>query len=345
MTTSSYLPLAPPKVSVFMMAYNHAPYIAQALDSALAQQTTFTVEIVIGEDSSTDGTRNIVTDYVQRYPGRIRALLHETNLGASRNQVLVLEACTGEYIALLEGDDFWTDPYKLQKQVDFLDEHLDYAISAHNVTIVGGDGQPTAAKTLYYAEAPFDTYTLEELAKSNVLPTASCIYRNYFTAGPAPTGVPKWLNQAKIGDFCLHMLAARFGKIKYFHEAMGAYRVHQNGVWSVQNEVMRNAVLFDTIQLMKHEFRGEARQGLNEYQLHSLSEIANHGQSVPGFNLADMLLPRQNSVLTLINEIYIPFMQVHFAQQQAVRSAEYRYGKQFLGPVRWVLAKARNHRK
>jgi len=138
MTTSSYLPLAPPKVSVFMMAYNHAPYIAQALDSALAQQTTFTVEIVIGEDSSTDGTRNIVTDYVQRYPGRIRALLHETNLGASRNQVLVLEACTGEYIALLEGDDFWTDPYKLQKQVDFLDEHLDYAISAHNVTIVGG---------------------------------------------------------------------------------------------------------------------------------------------------------------------------------------------------------------
>ena len=345
MTMSSSLPLASPKVSVFMMTYNHAPYIAQALDSALAQQTNFPFEIIIGEDCSTDGTRAIVTDYVQRYPVRIRALLHETNVGASRNQVHVLEACTGEYIALLEGDDFWIDPHKLQKQVDFLDGNPDYAISAHNVTIVGGDGQPTATKKQYYAEAPFDTYTLEELSKSNVLPTASCVYRNHFTAGPAPTGVPEWLNQSKIGDFCLHMLTARFGKIKYFHEAMGAYRVHHGGIWSVQNEVMRNAVLFDTIQLMKHEFGGEARQGLNKYQLHSLSEIADQGQSVPGFNLADMLLPRQEAVLALIKEDYMPFMHAHFTQQQAVHSAEYRYGKQLLGPVRWVLAKARSHRK
>ncbi|MBU6122877.1 glycosyltransferase [Hymenobacter siberiensis] len=341
MSIANYPATDRPKVSVFMMAYNHAPYIRQALDSVLAQQTNFSVEIVIGEDCSTDDTRSIIIEYVEQYPGHIRALLHDVNMGASRNQVLVLENCTGEYIALLEGDDYWIDPHKLQKQIDFLDNHLDYAISAHNVVIVGGEGDLTAAKKLYYTEPPFDTYTMVELAKGNVLPTAACVCRNNFTAGPTPTGFPEWLKQAKIGDFCLHMLAARFGKIKYFPEVMGAYRVHQGGVWSVQNEVMRNAALFDTIQLLKQEFSGKARQSLNEYQLHSLSEISDQGRLVQGFSLADILMPRQDAVLALIKEEYIPFMQDHFTKQQVASSAEYRYGEHLLRPLRWLLNKAR----
>ena len=335
-----------PKVSVFMLTYNHEQYIKQALDSALAQETDFDVEIVIGEDCSTDNTRAIVADYVVRYPGRIRTLFHDANVGMSRNVVLVLEACTGEYIALLEGDDYWTDPHKLQKQVDFLDAHPDYAISAHNVTVLKSDGQSGTSESLYYSKPPFDTYTIGELAKGNVLPTASCVYRNYFTAGPSPTGVPSWLNQAKIGDFCLHMLTARFGKVKYFHETMGIYRVHQGGVWSIQSELMRNAVIFDTIQLMKGEFDGDARNGLNEYQLRTLSEIADQSQAVMrGSELTEILVSRQDEILSLVKEMYVPFMQSYFTQQQAVHSAEYRYGKQLLAPVRWLLNKTRGRSK
>lgn len=329
------------KVSVCTITYNHGHYLAQAIESVMMQKRDFALEMIIGEDCSTDNTREILRDYAARYPDVIKPIYHEKNVGSANNSFACLTACTGQYIAALEGDDYWSDPLKLQKQIDFLDSHLDYAISAHNVVIVGGEGESAANTKLYYTEPPFDSYTVEELSKGNVLPTAACVYRNNFTSGPTPTGFPEWFKQAKIGDFCLHMLAARFGKIKYFPEVMGAYRVHQGGVWSVQNEVMRNAALFDTIQLLKPEFSGKARQGLNEYQLHSLSEISDQGRLVPGFNLADILVPRQDAVLALIKEEYISFMQGHFAKQQVARSAEYRYGEQLLRPFRWLVEKMR----
>ncbi|NLI41548.1 MAG: glycosyltransferase [Caldisericales bacterium] len=118
----------PPLVSVCMITYNHEPYIAQAIESVLMQQTDFPVELVIGEDCSTDNTRAIVCDYRERYPERIHLLLPEHNLGMFPNFVATLQACDGRYIALLEGDDYWTDPFKLQKQVDFLEVHPEYGL-------------------------------------------------------------------------------------------------------------------------------------------------------------------------------------------------------------------------
>lgn len=107
------------KVSVLMITYNHEKFIAQAIDSILMQQVNFDYEIVIGEDCSTDGTRAIVIQYQKEYPDKIRLLLPEENLGMHKNFVQTFRACQGEYIALLEGDDYWTSPRKLQKQVDF----------------------------------------------------------------------------------------------------------------------------------------------------------------------------------------------------------------------------------
>ena len=328
-----------PKVSVFMMTYNHAPYIQQALESVLAQQTDFSVEIIIGEDCSTDGTREIVAEFAQRYPNQINALLHETNVGASRNQLLVLKACNGKYIAMLEGDDYWTDSLKLQKQVDFLDANPDYAVSTHNVAVVSEDKSYGNAKKLFYSEMPFDTLTLEELAKGNTLPTVSCVYRNHFTAGPAPTGFPDWLGKVKVGDFCLHLLAARFGKIKYFHEVMGAYRQHLGGVWTGQSVLMRNSYFFDSVNYLKQEFSGEVRVLLNELQLRCLSEVAYLSYKLPDFKSQDFLLERQEEILLLQKEMYLPFMESYFKQVQEARSAEYRYGKQLLAPLRWIMGK------
>jgi glycosyltransferase involved in cell wall biosynthesis len=117
-----------PKVSVFMITYNHENYITQALESILMQKCDFNFEIVVGEDCSTDKTREILLGYKIKYPKIFKLLLNEKNIGAVRNQINTLKGCRGEFIAICEGDDYWTDPYKLQKQVDFLEANTECGI-------------------------------------------------------------------------------------------------------------------------------------------------------------------------------------------------------------------------
>lgn len=124
------------KVSVFMITYNHEKYIAEALDSILMQKTDFDFDIVIGEDCSTDATRRIVLEYSRKYPDKIKLLLHNVNVGFISNLMYVLEACTGKYVAMCEGDDYWTDPFKLQKQVDFLEANKEYILATHGYRMV-----------------------------------------------------------------------------------------------------------------------------------------------------------------------------------------------------------------
>lgn len=115
-------------VSIPMLAYNHEDYICAALDGVLMQNCNFNFEIVVGEDCSTDKTREIVNKYVERYPDKIRIITSDTNVGAIENAKRTLSECTGKYLALCEGDDFWNDPLKLQKQVDFLEANPDYGL-------------------------------------------------------------------------------------------------------------------------------------------------------------------------------------------------------------------------
>ena len=124
------------KLSVAMITYNHERFIAQAVESVLAQKVNFDFEVVIGEDCSTDNTRNIVAELQQQYPVRIVALMRPDNLGAMRNLQETLAACKGQYIALLEGDDYWTCEDKLQRQVEFLDSHPECAISCHRTRFI-----------------------------------------------------------------------------------------------------------------------------------------------------------------------------------------------------------------
>ena len=111
-----------PLVSVCMTTYNHAPYIAQALESILAQRTSFGVEIVVGDDCSQDGTAEIVNHYVAQYPDRVRLITDAKNVGMRANYRRVVEACRGEYVAMCDGDDFWCDEEKLQRQVEVLEK-------------------------------------------------------------------------------------------------------------------------------------------------------------------------------------------------------------------------------
>lgn len=220
------------KLSVAMITYNHERFIAQAIDSVLMQRVDFEYELVIGEDCSTDATREIVAEYQRNKPDKVRLLPQEANVGANRNLSQTLHACRGEYVALLEGDDYWTSPYKLQRQVDFLDHNLDFAICFHDVVTV--DELLRRATSNYCDANVKEVSTLEDILSRNFIPTLSTVFRRKLF-----DGFPEWIYQLRMGDWPLHTLIAQNGKIKYLNEVMGAYRMHQGGVWSTFSDVQR----------------------------------------------------------------------------------------------------------
>lgn len=203
-----------PLVSVWMITYNHEKYIRQSLEGAVSQKTNFAFEIIIGEDCSTDGTRAIVEEFESRYPDIIVPIYHETNVGAMRN---AYEYCyprlSGKYVACLEGDDYWIDENKLQKQVDFLEANPDYAIYCHRVYELS-DGNELRETGLFSSASGSTTeFTIEDLASiGNFIHTASVLFRN----GLIP-GFPSWFSTSPVGDYVLHMLNARGARLHFFH--------------------------------------------------------------------------------------------------------------------------------
>lgn len=124
-----------PLVSIVCITYNHEPYLRQALDGFLMQKCDFPFEIVLAEDCSTDGTREICREYAVKYPDVIHHVWSENNIGAVENEARAIRAAKGKYIALCEGDDYWTDAQKLQKQVDFMESHPEYSVTFHRYKI------------------------------------------------------------------------------------------------------------------------------------------------------------------------------------------------------------------
>lgn len=217
-----------PRVSVCVITYNHEAFVAEALEGILAQRTTFGLEVVIGEDGSTDGTAAIVRQFAATHPQLIRARFNSPNRGMMANLVQTLAECKGQYIALLEGDDYWTDPQKLQRQVDFLDANPDYAICFHPVCITQ-DGHLKADDRT--REVPQDTNILD-LAQGNFMHTCSVMYR-----ARQFDGFPEAFAKSPVGDYFLHMLNARFGRIHKLPQTMGVYRVHAGGAWSTTSDM------------------------------------------------------------------------------------------------------------
>lgn len=230
------------KVSCHVITYNHINYIRKCIDGILMQKTDFDFEIIIGDDVSTDGTREVVKEYAARYPERITLNLRQKRgkgIPGKENFVSTLEMCNGEYISLCDGDDYWTDPLKLQKQVDFLEKNKEYSIIFHKVQEIDSSGIVT--DTILNNPETEETYTLEDLANGNFIHTPSVLFRNSFEE------LPSWFLYAPIGDYPLHMLNARYGLIKYLPEAMASYRIG-SGIWSSQNRIYQ---LLNTIFTLK----------------------------------------------------------------------------------------------
>jgi glycosyltransferase involved in cell wall biosynthesis len=222
------------EVTVLVVTYNHAGFIEAAVESVLTQETDFGVEVIISEDCSTDGTREIVQRLAESRPDRIRLFLSERNLNDNTVLRRGFEAARGRYVALLDGDDFWTSKHKLQKQVDFLEAHPDCSSCFHNVNVVyEGDATPSH---LFHqddqvegvtAPRPKPISTLADIVRSNFIPTCSVVFR-----ADVARDLPPWFDDLELIQ-PLHVMTAKRGDLAYLDEVMGTYRVHPGGVWSM----------------------------------------------------------------------------------------------------------------
>jgi glycosyltransferase involved in cell wall biosynthesis len=217
-----------PKVSVLVLTYNHAPFLRQTLDGALNQRTTFDYEVVVGDDCSTDGTQDIIREYQQRYPDRVVPVLHPKNLGGygKNNTLKTLESCRGQYIAPLDGDDYWTSDKKLQKQVEYLDARPDFSACFHNALIKYDDlnlpeelVNPPSQKPVCTAEDLVGEDEVWFIATSAVL-FRNGILRNY----------PRWFHESKSGDIPRYVLLAKHGPLGYLPEVLSVYRKNTRGM-------------------------------------------------------------------------------------------------------------------
>lgn len=213
-----------PIISIAMLVYNHEKYLQQALDSVFRQKIGVLYEIVIGEDCSTDDSREVIKKWMEKYPDIIRLISHDHNLGMHENFNQVLFSCKGEYIAWLEGDDFWQDDYKLQKQYIFLERHSDYVGAACNVTVVDEVGNPNPIQQKNYPLQNESDFLLKDL-KNGKMPgqTGTFFHRNIFREMDERTRKLVCDCNAN-GDTCIIGILALNGKIKIMPEVMSAYR-------------------------------------------------------------------------------------------------------------------------
>lgn len=213
------------RLSVFVVTYNQERYIAQCLDGIAEQNTNFDFEVIIGDDCSTDNTGAICDEYAAKYTN-FHVYHHNKNLGHVKNWEFVLQHCKGDYIAMVEGDDYWTDPHKLQTQVDFLDQHKDFTISFHKVELVY-DKHPHPEEHLF-EQLEEKEYSTREIYKTWSILTSSVVFRNNI-------GSVKFPKDIFFSDIFLFLTIMQHGRA-WCHDLHGvAYRRHSNNQSSSQS--------------------------------------------------------------------------------------------------------------
>jgi len=255
-----------PLVSVIVVTYQHERFIRQAIDSILAQQTAFPVEILISEDLSPDRTREMVIDLQRQHPDTIRLFFSDRNQNDNAVTTRAWAAARGRYVALLDGDDYWTDPAKLQTQVDFLEQHPEVVVCGHAVAVVDEDGRERRGSLYGFGE---DRYlSREALAEGAGLPTPSVMFRNTGTLPPEPA-----FSSVFNGDCFLFAWLANFGAGYLSGQVMAVHRWHPGGAWSTLDAAAalnhRNRTLATIPSVMQGSLRSVAYAAL---LMHGLRE-------------------------------------------------------------------------
>jgi glycosyltransferase involved in cell wall biosynthesis len=223
-----------PSVSVLCLSYNHEHYIESALQGFIAQKTTFPVEFLIGDDASKDSTRDIIAKYAA-LDSRIKPFYREKNMGPVPNCYDLMNRIDSMYVAVCDGDDYWTDPLKLQKQVDYMEGNLQCSLCFHRITELsqstGETRSPDVKDFISEESREFGVFSYRDLVSCNFIGSVSVVWRWPFKKGYVPTD---FLKNRFLGDYPIHLITALNGTIDYLPDDMAVYRKHSFGVWSLQ---------------------------------------------------------------------------------------------------------------
>ncbi|MDH3254102.1 MAG: glycosyltransferase [Acidobacteriota bacterium] len=239
-------------VSVCVISYNQEAFIAEALDSILAQRVDFDIEIVISDDYSTDDTPRIIEDYSNRFPDVVRFTGRTKNVGCIKNFFENLAASRGQYVALLDGDDYWTDDRKLERQISVLEAEPDLGGVFHDAWI---EDEASGQRRLRIGERKIDrTVGIHSLILEKNISTSTMTFRNCLDW----SALPEWALRAPVGDYPLALLVAGRGPWRYLPEVMSVYRSHGAGVWgglSVEAQLEKDRGF---LQLLEDHWEGES---------------------------------------------------------------------------------------
>lgn len=218
-------------VSICCITYNQEQYIAQTIESFLMQKVDFKYEILINDDASTDRTADIIREYEKKYPDIIKPIYQSINQYSrgitNPSGAFNYPRASGKYIAMCEGDDYWTDIYKLKKQVDFLESHKNCSLCLHAAKTLVVDGSFTGSIIRPYNKSRFIS-TGEVIDKSSAYPTASLMFRSCFARY-----MPDYYTNCPVGDIPLQLHLASMGRVYYMDEVMSVYRIGGKASWSV----------------------------------------------------------------------------------------------------------------
>ena len=320
---SSALPL----VSVAMLTFNHERFIRQAVGSVLCQKSNFEFEIVISDDRSTDTTPEILRELQADSAGRIRLLHHDSRLGVNRNLLETLNACRGKYISLLEGDDFWLAKEKLATQIVFLESHPECSSVHHNVFRQVDDD--TESRSLMHKSRP-RSMPLREVLRENPVATCSVVFRNEF-----PNGLPGWLLDAAMPDWCLHVLNAQSGQLGYIDQPWAVYRQHSTSYWSqrprsehIAGQIKTATILLECLDEPMQACLRETIRNWHEENVELLIRDRKHEEAhlYAGENLSD------EAVLTRLSQFY---QSLEYEQSgRKLRAAKGFFETLFTSPAR-----------
>ena len=242
-----------PLVSIQCLVYNHESYLRQCLDSFVMQKTNFKFEAIVHDDVSTDGSAAIIREYAEKYPDIIKPIFETENQyskhDGSLNRIMH-EACKGKYIALCEGDDYWIDPLKLQKQVDILESSEEYSLCMHAHTELYSNGD---SKDIFRYESDNYNVPMVDLIKGGggFVSTNSIVYRNSLL-----DSYPKWAKDAPVGDLPLELFLFHKGRVAYIGSVMSVYRIASLGSWTslMSNSLSRRLSLCTSLIALWRNF-------------------------------------------------------------------------------------------
>ena len=247
--------MTPVDISILMVTYNHEGYIANAIDSVLQQVGPFVIELVIGNDCSTDKTFSVISDYQARYPQTIKCVTSNITRGYQGNLMDTLGRCAGRYVAILDGDDYWTDCNKLKKQLAILESSPCHVICfARTLERVEQDGVVVASRTMPILNKI--EFTIEDLLEWDFIPTSTAVFRNT----NALKNLPSWMIELPTIDWALWTLLAQHGTIVYLPDTVSVYRKHSQGLWTgktIRDQLRCNQMFYERIRSELPERYGE----------------------------------------------------------------------------------------